>query len=253
MGGEKRLCLPEILNTVLKDFSLQEINAACERLHIYCSRCTSEQLEILKLTQVLPRTAPSCGLITQTDAERLCANLLQLRYKGQLRGMNPYERLYSIKVQHKCFGKCSGTLYPTLYVAPQAECIQCETCQALFSPKTFVSHGHKSEENRICHWGFNSDNWRAYLKIRSTEDLKAREELELVREKFLNNPTPKKRLTPLEVNRAKNIFILFFIFIIQEAEKRSNHPASLRVIRSNSPSLEQPTNPSIINFNGKNT
>ncbi|CAF0738114.1 unnamed protein product [Adineta steineri] len=202
VGGEKRLCLPEILNTVLKDFSLQEINAACERLHIYCSRCTNEQLDILKMMQVLPLNAPSCGLITQTDAERLCANLLQLRYKGQLRsvnslGLNQYERLYSIKVQHKCFGKCSGTLYPTLYVAPHAECIQCDTCQALFSPKTFVSHGHKSEENRICHWGFNSDNWRAYLKIRSTEDNKAREELELFKEKFLNNNNnnnQKKRL-----------------------------------------------------------
>jgi hypothetical protein len=199
VGGEKRLCLPEILNTVLKDFSLQEINAACERLHIYCSRCTTEQLDILKMTQVLPLNAPSCGLITQTDAERLCANLLQLRYRGQLRtinsiGINQYERLYSLKVQHKCFGKCSGTLYPTLYVAPHAECIQCDACQALFSPKTFVSHGHKSEENRICHWGFNSDNWRAYLKIRSTEDNKAREELELFKEKFLNNnQTPKKR------------------------------------------------------------
>ena len=199
VGGEKRLCLPEILNTVLKDFSLQEINNACERLHIYCSRCTNEQLDILKLTEVLPLTAPSCGLITQTDAERLCATLLQSRYRGQLRS-NQYERLYSIKVQHKCFGKCSGTLYPTLYVAAQAECIQCDQCQALFSPRTFVSHGHKSEENRICHWGFNSENWRAYLRIRSTEDHKAREELDLVKDKFLpQNQTAKKRSTQILV------------------------------------------------------
>ena len=199
VGGEKRLCLPEILNTVLKDFSLQEINNACERLHIYCSRCTNEQLDILKLTEVLPLTAPSCGLITQTDAERLCATLLQSRYRGQLRS-NQYERLYSIKVQHKCFGKCSGTLYPTLYVAAQAECIQCDQCQALFSPRTFVSHGHKSEENRICHWGFNSENWRAYLRIRSTEDNKAREELDLVKDKFLpQNQTAKKRSTQILV------------------------------------------------------
>lgn len=222
VGGEKRLCLPEILNTVLKDFSLQEINAACERLHIYCSRCTNEQLDILKKTQVLPMNAPSCGLITQTDAERLCASLLQLRYKGQLRTVNSistnqYERLYSIKVQHKCFGKCSGTLYPTLYVAPQAECIQCDTCQALFSPKTFVSHGHKSEENRICHWGFNSDNWRAYLKIRSTENNKAHEELELFKEKFLNNNNnphnQKKRLTQQSV-RQKTFYQIVFTFHI---------------------------------------
>jgi Ski-like protein len=181
-------------------------------------------LDILKLTQVLPLNAPSCGLITQTDAERLCASLLQLRYRGQLRtvnsiGINQYERLYSIKVQHKCFGKCSGTLYPTLYVAPQAECIQCDACQALFSPKTFVSHGHKSEENRICHWGFNSDNWRAYLKIRSTEDAKAREELELFKEKFLNNnnnsntnQAPKKRLSQPAVSFDRIFVCLKFFF-----------------------------------------
>jgi len=200
VGGEKRLCLPEILNTVLKDFSLQEINAACERLHIYCSRCTNDQLDVLKKSQVLPMNAPSCGLITQTDAERLCANLLQIHGKGPKRSANSvpsnqYERLYSIKVQHKCFGKCSGTLYPTLYIAPQAECILCDTCQAIFSPRTFVSHGHKSEENRICHWGFNSDNWRSYLKIRSTEDRKAHEELELFKEKFQTNS--KKRSTQI--------------------------------------------------------
>ena len=210
VGGERRLCLPEILNTVLKDFSLQEINGACERLHIYCSRCTNEQLDILKKTQVLPINAPSCGLITQTDAERLCATLLQLRYKGQLRTVNSasanqYERLYAIKVQHKCFGKCSGTLYPTLYVGPQAECIQCDTCQALFSPKTFVSHGHKSEENRICHWGFNSDNWRAYLKIRSTEDRKALEEFELLKEKF--SPNQKKRLAQPLVSTSRSLLL----------------------------------------------
>ena len=144
--------------------------------------------------------APSCGLITQTDAERLCANLLQIHGKGPKRSANSvpsnqYERLYSIKVQHKCFGKCSGTLYPTLYIAPQAECILCDTCQAIFSPRTFVSHGHKSEENRICHWGFNSDNWRSYLKIRSTEDRKAHEELELYKEKFQSNS--KKRSTQI--------------------------------------------------------
>ncbi|CAF3116909.1 unnamed protein product [Rotaria sp. Silwood2] len=310
VGGEKRLCLPEILNTVLKDFSLQEINAACERLHIYCSRCTNEQLDILKKTQVLPMNAPSCGLITQTDAERLCASLLQLRYKGQLRTVNSittnqYERLYSIKVQHKCFGKCSGTLYPTLYVAPQAECIQCDTCQALFSPKTFVSHGHKSEENRICHWGFNSDNWRAYLKIRSTENNKAHEELELFKEKFLNtnnNINQKKRLpqqsdcllsaekrTKLVPSSSTDTWSYPYNQSNFASMKKDNHygdysfgaclprptlippplplavpleaaaatttsnsctrPSPLRIVRSNSPTLNEPTNPSITNFN----
>ncbi|KAM9751782.1 uncharacterized protein ACNS7B_008521 [Menidia menidia] len=77
VGGEKRLCLPQILNTVLRAFTLQQINAVCDRLHVYCSRCTAEQLDILKLLGVLPFAAPSCGLITKTDAERLCSALIQ--------------------------------------------------------------------------------------------------------------------------------------------------------------------------------
>uniref|UniRef100_UPI000068341A Ski oncogene n=1 Tax=Homo sapiens TaxID=9606 RepID=UPI000068341A len=76
VGGEKRLCLPQILNSVLRDFSLQQINAVCDELHIYCSRCTADQLEILKVMGILPFSAPSCGLITKTDAERLCNALL---------------------------------------------------------------------------------------------------------------------------------------------------------------------------------
>ncbi|GIX88504.1 transforming protein Ski [Caerostris extrusa] len=76
VGGEERLCLPQILNTVLRDFSLQQINCVCDNLHIYCSRCNQDQLEVLKATGILPCNAPSCGLITKTDAQRLCAALI---------------------------------------------------------------------------------------------------------------------------------------------------------------------------------
>ena len=69
VGGEKRLCLPQILNTVLGTFSLQQINNVCDELHIYCSRCNQNQLDTLKLLSILPGSAPSCGLITKTDAE----------------------------------------------------------------------------------------------------------------------------------------------------------------------------------------
>ncbi|KAL1122244.1 hypothetical protein AAG570_003649 [Ranatra chinensis] len=38
VGGEKRLCLPQILNSVLRDFSLHQINQVCDELQIFCSR-----------------------------------------------------------------------------------------------------------------------------------------------------------------------------------------------------------------------
>ncbi|KAL1764424.1 ski oncoprotein, partial [Sigmodon hispidus] len=76
VGVEKLLCLPQILNSVLGDFSLQQINSVCDELHIYCLCCTADQLEILKVMDILPFSAPSCRLITKMDAKRLCNAVL---------------------------------------------------------------------------------------------------------------------------------------------------------------------------------
>ncbi|KAF5908714.1 ski oncogene-like, partial [Clarias magur] len=174
VGGEKRLCLPQILNSVLRDFTLQQINAVCDELHIYCSRCTAEQLEILKIMGILPFSAPSCGLITQTDAERLCNSLLHggalpppPRLDKQL-ACSSAELEYTaraFKVYHECFGKCKGVFMPELYTSPHAACIQCLDCRLIFPTQKFVVHSHKRLENRTCHWGFDSSNWRAYILL----------------------------------------------------------------------------------------
>ncbi|KAI4902467.1 hypothetical protein NFI96_015568 [Prochilodus magdalenae] len=172
VGGEKRLCLPQILNTVLREFTLQQINAVCDELHIYCSRCTAEQLEILKVVGVLPFSAPSCGLITKTDAERLCNALVHGTGAGGASSRAPrYAKLEEsgIKVYHECFGKCRGVLLPELYTSPAAPCIQCADCGVLLAPRRFVAHAHGAPENRTCHWGFDSENWRAYVLLRAGE------------------------------------------------------------------------------------
>ncbi|GLG94385.1 Transforming protein Ski [Gryllus bimaculatus] len=162
VGGEKRLCLPQVLTSVLRDFSLAQINQVCDELQIYCSRCTAEQLETLKATEILPPTAPSCGLITKTDAERLCSALLH-RPSAPVR--TPSKGALSFKVYHECFGKCKGICTPELYTDQHAHCIQCVECHGMFSPQRFVCHAHRALENRTCHWGFDSANWRAYLLI----------------------------------------------------------------------------------------
>ncbi|XP_021016429.1 ski oncogene isoform X2 [Mus caroli] len=197
VGGEKRLCLPQILNSVLRDFSLQQINSVCDELHIYCSRCTADQLEILKVMGILPFSAPSCGLITKTDAERLCNALLyggaypppckkELAASLAL-GLELSER--SVRVYHECFGKCKGLLVPELYSSPSAACIQCLDCRLMYPPHKFVVHSHKALENRTCHWGFDSANWRAYILL--SQDYTGKEEqarlgrcLDDVKEKF---------------------------------------------------------------------
>ncbi|XP_059184739.1 v-ski avian sarcoma viral oncogene homolog b [Centropristis striata] len=170
VGGEKRLCLPQILNSVLRDFSLQQINSVCDDLHIYCSRCTADQLEILKVVGILPFSAPSCGLITQTDAERLCNALI---YGGtypphcnkELGSLELERTEKSFKVYHECFGRCKGLFVPELYNGPSAACIQCMDCRLMFPPHKFVVHSHKRLENRTVHWGFDSANWRAYVLL----------------------------------------------------------------------------------------
>uniref|UniRef100_A0A8C5HK31 Ski oncogene n=1 Tax=Gouania willdenowi TaxID=441366 RepID=A0A8C5HK31_GOUWI len=170
VGGEKRLCLPQILNSVLRDFSLQQINSVCDDLHIYCSRCTADQLEILKVVGILPFSAPSCGLITQTDAERLCNALI---YGGTFPphcnkdlGSLELERTErSFKVYHECFGRCKGLFVPELYSSPASACIQCMDCRLMYPPHKFVVHSHKRLENRTVHWGFDSANWRAYVLL----------------------------------------------------------------------------------------
>ncbi|XP_053986027.1 ski oncogene [Hylaeus volcanicus] len=181
VGGERRLCLPQILNTVLQEFSLQQINQVCDELQIYCSRCTRDQLEELKHSGILPRNAPSCGLITQTDAERLvsalllrtesceppriCQNQDSVEKKISPKIDNDEESFVKFKVYHECFGKCKGIFDTSLFESDDSVCIECIECGCQFSPQRFVRHAHRSLENRTCHWGFDSANWRSYLLL----------------------------------------------------------------------------------------
>ncbi|XP_076302889.1 uncharacterized protein LOC143221296 [Lasioglossum baleicum] len=181
VGGERRLCLPQILNTVLQEFSLQQINQVCDELQIYCSRCTRDQLEELKHSGILPRNAPSCGLITQTDAERLVSALLlrtescdpsqigqnqdSIEKKVCTKNDNDEESIIKFKVYHECFGKCKGIFDANLFESDDSVCIECIECGCQFSPQRFVRHAHRSLENRTCHWGFDSANWRSYLLL----------------------------------------------------------------------------------------
>ena len=165
VGGEKRLCLPQVLN-LLRPFSMDQVYEACNELHIFFSRCNAEQLHILKVSGILPQNAQNCGLITKTDAERLCHRLL---YSCPEKSKNPTTP-NSFKVYHECFGKCKGIFIPELYQHPKTKCIQCCDCEGVFSPPNFVCHSHKSLENRTCHWGFDSANWRSYLLLAKEQD-----------------------------------------------------------------------------------
>ncbi|KAG7317470.1 hypothetical protein KOW79_018505 [Hemibagrus wyckioides] len=175
VGGELRLCLPQVLNTVLRDFSLQQINSVCDQLYVYCSRCNASQLHVLKVLGVLPAGAPSCGLITLTDAQRLCNTLL---HPGDNVPAGPHkdhrlaeeeereaEEAGGFWVEHQCLGKCQGLFVPRLYATPGAQCIRCSQCRRLFCPERFVMHSHRQPDKRTCHWGFDSAKWACYLQL----------------------------------------------------------------------------------------
>lgn len=197
VGGEKRLCLPQVLNSVLREFSLQQINTVCDELYIYCSRCTSDQLHILKVLGILPFNAPSCGLITLTDAQRLCNALLRPRTFPQNGSILPAKNSLAqlketgsaFEVEHECLGKCQGLFAPQFYVQPDAPCIQCLECCGMFAPQTFVMHSHRSPDKRTCHWGFESAKWHCYLHVNqkylgTPEEKKLKIILEEMKEKF---------------------------------------------------------------------
>jgi len=108
----------------------------------------------------LSGTAHGCGLVTLTDAQRLCCALL-----GSQRAVTPSPNPpvlvddVTIPVMHRCFGKCAGSLRPSTRV------VRCVDCGHELDAQQFVAHSHGDQERHTCHWGFDPSNWRAYLQL----------------------------------------------------------------------------------------
>lgn len=164
LGGEMRLCFPQVLNNVLTDFTLDQINRIFDEQRIFCSQCTPEQLNEFKAAKILPEDVKASGLITRTNAERLCSALLHRSDRHRIAKGAP-----SFRVYHRCFGKCEGICTPDLYSYKEPACIECLECRGMFAPHKFVCHVHQQQENSTLHWGFDSNNWRAYLHVSQEE------------------------------------------------------------------------------------
>jgi len=218
VGGEDRLCLTQLLQLVLHSLPLSRIHQACDELQIFCSTCTPTQLAALKLARVLPISAAQCGLITKSDAERLCSLLLQQQptQRSPLSSPPPPPSSPAVspprgdptqfRVQHKCFGDCVGILHPQSYSSPGARCIECSECQSYLSPQRFVCHSHQPPETRTCHWGFDSGNWAAYIQVcedyEDEEREKLNEELSAIKKRF-SHPKVKRKWAENEREEVK--------------------------------------------------
>jgi hypothetical protein len=168
LGGELRLCFPQILNNILPDFPLDRIHRTIEDLHISCLQSTPEQLAEFKHAKILPPNVPPCGLITRTNAERLCSALL---HKSAKKKDVSHQSYFSFRVYHRCFGKCEGICTPDLFTFRDRECIECVECHGMLAPNKFVLHvcKNKPKENFTCHWGFESNKWRSYIHVAMAE------------------------------------------------------------------------------------
>uniref|UniRef100_A0A1A9WKT9 c-SKI SMAD4-binding domain-containing protein n=1 Tax=Glossina brevipalpis TaxID=37001 RepID=A0A1A9WKT9_9MUSC len=202
LGGEMRLCLPQFLNNVLADFSLEQINRSFDELGIFCSQCTPDQLMEFKAAKILPSDVKSSGLITRTDAERLCAVLLHRSDRNSYINVEDIPKgAISFKVYHRCFGKCEGICTPDMYSYTKPTCIMCLECKGWFSPQKFVGHVHRKVENRTCHWGFDSRNWHDYLHV--ALDVENREKYQKILDELKEVEIKEQQKVQHEINYLK--------------------------------------------------
>ncbi|XP_016966867.1 uncharacterized protein LOC108035667 [Drosophila biarmipes] len=193
--GQERLCLAQISNTLLKQFSYNEIHNRRVALGITCVQCTPVQLEILRRAGAMPVSSRRCGMITRREAERLCKSFL---------GDNTPPRLpddFAFNVQHKCAWGCRGSFLPSRYNSSRAKCIKCSYCGMFFSPNKFIFHSHRitTNDRYVQPDAANFNSWRRHMTLSgNTYDEKIIHAWEDVKAMF--NGGTRKRLVGSSIN-----------------------------------------------------
>ncbi|CAG9791023.1 unnamed protein product [Diatraea saccharalis] len=151
----------QISNTLLKQFSYNEIHNRRVALGITCVQCTPVQLEILRRAGAMPVSSRRCGMITRREAERLCKSFL---------GDNAPPRLpddFAFAVHHECAWGCRGAFLPARYNSSRAKCIKCAYCGLFFSPNKFIFHSHRvgPGDKYVQPDAANFNSWRRHMKL----------------------------------------------------------------------------------------
>ncbi|XP_043264798.1 SKI family transcriptional corepressor 2 [Colletes gigas] len=203
--GQERLCLAQISNTLLKQFSYNEIHNRRVALGINCVQCTPVQLEILRRAGAMPASSRRCGMITRREAERLCKSFL---------GDNSPPRLpedFAFNVYHECSWGCRGAFLPARYNSSRAKCIKCAYCGLFFSPNKFIFHSHCISPSDKCvpPDAANFNSWRRHMKLSGNqpdEVVHAWEDVKAMfnggtRKRLLNNPSSRESPSPAKKRR----------------------------------------------------
>ena len=110
---------------------------------------------------------------------------------------------------------------------------QCLECEGLFCPQKFVCHSH-DPKNRTCHWGFDSDNWRAYLHLAEDYTDTEREKMSKIVADFKNRykPTSATTLTSKRKTVRHLIFLLYISLLIPAKNKNGSTSRVISIYRS---------------------
>ena len=158
LDGNERLCLAQISNTLLKQFSYNEIHNRRVALGITCVQCTPVQLEILRRAGAMPVSSRRCGMISKREAERLVKSFLDDSAPPKL----PDDFVFDVK--HSCGWGGRGVFIPARYNSSRAKCIQCTFCNMYFSPNKFIFHFHRTADASYNHPdAANFNSWRRHL------------------------------------------------------------------------------------------
>ncbi|XP_054159652.1 SKI family transcriptional corepressor 1 homolog-B-like [Oppia nitens] len=160
MDSQERLCLAQISNTLLKNFSYNEIHNRRVALGITCVQCTPVQLELLRRAGAMPVSSRRCGMITKREAERLCKSFLAETAPPKL------PDTFAFDIYHQCAWGCRGEFTPSRYNSSRAKCIKCVYCGLFFSPNKFIFHSHRLPDSKyIQPDAANFNSWRRHIKL----------------------------------------------------------------------------------------
>lgn len=160
IDDKERLCLAQISNTLLKNFSYNEIHNRRVALGITCVQCTPVQLEILRRYGAMPISSRRCGMITKREAERLVTSFLEEHTPPKL------PETFAFSVAHSCGWGCKGSFIPSRYNSSRAKCIKCYYCNMFLSPNKFIFHFHRTPESKYHHPdAANFNSWRRHLVL----------------------------------------------------------------------------------------
>ena len=182
MDGQERLCLAQISNTLLKNYSYNEIHNRRVALGITCVQCTPVQLELLRRAGAMPVSSRRCGMITKREAERLCKSFLTETAPPKL------PENFSFDVYHCCAWGCRGSFTPSRYNSSRfvyfavshclfmfynrvlcrhrAKCIKCLYCGLFFSPNKFIFHSHRLPTSKYVQPdAANFNSWRRHIRL----------------------------------------------------------------------------------------